>query len=273
MAARPSPDPAAVPSRLLGVDRQDGGVAVVTFESAESMNAFDAATLRQIRFTLEELLQDASVRAIVLTGSDGVFCAGADINEFKASIEAGTVTSFVLAATEELHALLLALWRSDTVFVAAINGAAAGGGLGLALVADYRVASPGARLAASYFRLGLCPDGGATWLLPRLIGTQRSRRFFFDNEVMGAEEALATGAVDEVTEADHLLERAIAVAAHWGSWSKASRGSTKRLLSMQAGDFAAQLDAEQGLITASAAAPDFAEGVAAFLEKREPNFA
>ncbi len=266
------PDSPARPARLLRVERHDGGVAVATFEGAESMNAFDPETLGALRVTLQALLDDPDVRAIVLTGSDGVFCAGADIREFQRSIQAGTTTAFVLAATEELHELLLAIWRSDTVFVAAVNGAAAGGGLGLALVADYRVASPGARLAASYFRLGLCPDGGSTWLLPRLIGTQRAKRFFFDNEVMGADEALATGAVDEVTSSEHLLERAVAVATKWGAWSAASRGSTKRLLSMQAGDFAAQLDAERGLITSSAASAAFAEGVAAFLEKREPHF-
>ncbi len=259
-------------SPAITVERQDAGVVIVSFTNAESMNAFDPATLRSLRETLEGLLDDPGVRAIVMTGSGSVFCAGADINEFQAGIDAGSVATFVLEATEELHRLLLSIWRSDTVFVAAINGAAAGGGLGLALVADYRVASPGARLAASYFRLGLCPDGGATWLLPRLVGTQRARRFFFDNEVMGADEAQATGAVDEVVGSEHLMERAVAVASKWGAWSAASRQSTKRLLSMQAGDFAAQLDAERGLITASAASPDFAEGVAAFLEKREPRF-
>ncbi|HLF16114.1 MAG TPA: enoyl-CoA hydratase-related protein, partial [Candidatus Thermoplasmatota archaeon] len=110
-------------------------------------------------------------------------------------------------------------------------------------------------------------------LLPRLIGEQRTRRFFYGNEVMGAEEAKRTGLLDEIVEPDRLVPRALEVARTWGTWSRMSRESTKRLLEAQAAsNFAAQLDMERGLIAAAAGTRDFAEGVTAFLEKRPPRF-
>ncbi|MEA3190309.1 MAG: 2-(1,2-epoxy,2-dihydrophenyl)acetyl-CoA isomerase [Thermoplasmata archaeon] len=262
------------PASQVALRHEEGGVAVVQFTRAESMNSFDPVLLRHLRQVFGGLLLDDAVRAIVLTGSGKAFSSGADVGAFEHGIATGTATQWVLDATAELHPLLHALHVGDKPLVAAVNGVAAGGGLGLALVADARVAGPGARFAASYFRMGLSPDGGATWLLPRLIGEQRTRRFLFENQVLGADDALACGLVDEVVPDDQLLPRALEVARKWGAWSRLSRGSTKRLLESQAAaSFAAQLDAERGLIAAAAGTADFVEGVAAFREKRQPRFA
>lgn len=251
----------------------DDGVAILTFENPERMNSFDGATLRQIRAAFQAVLDDSDVRALVLTGSGKAFSTGADVGAFHQSIQDGTSTDFVLDATAELHPLMQALHHSGKPFIAAVNGVAAGGGLGLALVADARIGNEHARFAAGYFGIGVSPDGGATWLLPRLIGEQRTRRFFFGNEVMDAPTALGCGLLDEQVPAADLLPRAVELARTWGSWAVHSRESTKRLLeSSLHNDFAAQLDAERGLIAAAAGTADFREGVSAFVEKRSPRF-
>jgi 2-(1,2-epoxy-1,2-dihydrophenyl)acetyl-CoA isomerase len=164
--------------------------------------------------------------------------------------------------------------RTDsTILIAAVNGAAAGGGLGLALACDARVAVADAKLAAAFFKLGLSPDGGSTWLLPRLVGNQTTRRFLFKYETWNGEEALEKGAVDEVVSQDELVNRAVELASDWGRWSKISRSGTKQLLDASTSTFfQTQLEFEQALIIAASQTDDFAEGVTAFLEKREPEF-
>lgn len=252
----------------------DAGVAVATFTRAERMNSFDPAVIAHVRGALGALLGDPMVRAIVLTGSGRAFSTGADVRAFQEANRTGTASRWVLDATAQLHPLLLDLQRSGKPLVAAVNGVAAGGGLGLALVADLRIGTQDARFAAGYFGLGLSPDGGSTWLLPRLIGEQRSRRFFFDNEVMGAEAAFELGLLDELVAPDDLLPRAITLAAAWGAWAHASREGTRRLLAAQgSASFEQQLDLERGHIAAAAGTPDFRAGVEAFLAKRKPEFA
>ena len=255
------------------VERHDGGVAVVTLSEEAARNAFSRASIHEISTIIGVLLDDRSCKAIVLTGTGRFFCTGADIDEFADSIDDGSIGNLVDELTSVLHPLELRLRRSPTVFIAAINGSAAGGGLGLALCADYRVCVPDARLAAAFFSLGLSPDGGSTWLLPRLVGYQRARRFFFDNEVWTGEQALDLGAVDEVIDSENLLERAIEVATKWSSWSEASKQGTKQLLDASSTTFMeTQLEFEKALIMAASLTPDFAEGVSAFIEKREARF-
>lgn len=258
---------------VLSVEMRDGGVALVTLQAEAAKNAFDAETMRKISDALNAQMDNPDVRGFVLTGTGRFFSAGADINAFQQHLDEGTIGGLVQDLTETLHPLLLRLRSTEKVYIAAINGAAAGAGLGLALSADYRVAGPDVKLAAAFFRLGLTPDGGTTWLLPRLVGTQAARRFFFNNETWGPEQALANGSVDELVDADSLVERAVEVARDWGRWSARSRQSSKRLLDSQSHtDFSEQLDLEQASIVDASQSEDFAEGVAAFLGKRDPDF-
>jgi 2-(1,2-epoxy-1,2-dihydrophenyl)acetyl-CoA isomerase len=259
---------------LVHVKHEEGGVAVVTFSRAETMNSLDPKTMWHVRHTVLALLEDPRVRALVLTGSGKAFCAGANVKDMQEAAQQGRAVQWVLDTTAELHPLLLELHASAKPLVAAMNGVAAGGGLGLALVADCRIGSPDARFAAGYFGLGLSPDGGSTWLMPRLVGEQRTRQFFFGNEVMPAETAFELGLLDEVVPAAELVARAVAVARQWGSWAARSRESTKRLLESQSTtSFAEQLEAERGLIAAAAGTTDFKEGTTAFTEKRKARFA
>src|SRR5688500_17137347 len=177
-SASTAPATAAAAAEPLDIRREDGRVTVVTFAKAETMNSHDPKTMRHVRHAILALLEDPRVRALILTGSGKAFCAGANVKELQEAAAGGRATQWVLDTTAELHPLLLALHASAKPVVAAVNGAAAGGGLGLALVADCRIGSPEARFAAGYFGIGLSPDGGSTWLLPRLVGERRPRRFF-----------------------------------------------------------------------------------------------
>ena len=257
---------------VLEVERRES-VAVVTLSAEAARNAFNSDSMGEISKTLNKLMDDPAIRGIVLTGTGRFFCAGADIEEFQRSIEDGRIGPLVDDLTSILHPLQIRMRTDPTILIAAMNGAAAGGGLGLALACDARVAAPEAKLAAAFFKLGLSPDGGTTWLLPRLVGNQITRQFFFNDETWSGEEALEKGAVDEVVSLDTLVNRAVEMASDWSRWSKMSRSGTKQLLDASTSTFfQTQLEFEQALIIAASQTKEFEEGVAAFLEKREPEF-
>lgn len=257
---------------VLEVERRES-VAVVTLSAEAARNAFNSDSMSEISKTLNKLMDDSDIRGIVITGTGKFFCAGADIEEFQRSIEDGRIGPLVDDLTSILHPLQVRMRTDPTILIAAMNGAAAGGGLGLALACDARVAVADAKLAAAFFKLGLSPDGGTTWLLPRLVGNQATRRFFFNDEIWSGDEALEKGAVDEVVSQDNLVVRAVELASDWGQWSKISRSGTKQLLDASTSTFfQTQLEFEQALIIAASQTDDFAEGVAAFLEKRDPEF-
>ena len=169
---------------VLTVERHEGGVALVTLSPEAAKNTFTKSNFDVFKKTIEDLMEDVTCSSIILTGNGKFFSAGGPINEFADAIDSGEISQMVGEMTESLHSLLIKIRTSSTVFIAAINGAAAGGGLGLALAMDYRISSIKAKLAASFFSLGLSPDGGTTWLLPRLVGTQKAKKFFFNNETV-----------------------------------------------------------------------------------------
>ncbi len=250
-----------------------GGVALLTLRGDAAAKGFSKEGMNAIAENVNSALDDDGIRAIVITGSGRFFCSGADLNEFKSSINDGTIVDFIKQLTGKLHPLQVKMRRSAKICIAAINGAAAGGGLGLALACDARIASEDALLVSGFASLGLSPDGGTTWLMPRLVGDQTSRRFFLNNERWTASKALEYGAVDEVTSASDLISRSIELARKWGAWAKHTRESSKHLLDVQSiQDFETHLSHEQLLIMAAGSSEDFAEGVNAFFEKRKPDF-
>ena len=257
----------------VSTDMLDGGVALVTLSPDASADTFAPGNFDPLLSSLDELLVNPSCKSVVITGTGKFFSAGGNIDDFSNGIETGEIGERVQEMTDKLHPLLLRMRTSKTIFVCAINGSAAGGGLGLALASDYRVCVHQAKLASAFFRLGLSPDGGMTWLLPRLVGNQVAKRFLFNSEVWSGEKALAVGAVDELVDDGHLVERAVEVAREWGKWSVNSRRGTKQLLDASTSTFfETQLQFEQSLMVASAKTADFAEGVRSFKEKREPSF-
>ncbi|MFQ3344023.1 MAG: enoyl-CoA hydratase/isomerase family protein [Candidatus Poseidoniales archaeon] len=258
---------------VLTVNRHEGGVALVTLSASASKNTFTRKNINVLAETLDELMNDKKCLSIILTGTGNFFSAGGPIDEFANAIDAGTIGTMVEEMTGSLHPLLLKIRASPKVFVAAINGAAAGGGLGLALAMDYRISLRNAKLAAAFFSLGLSPDGGTTWLLPRLVGTQVTKRFFFNNEIWDGDKALRLGAVDEVCNSEELISKSISLARDWGKWSIMSRRSTKQLLDASTSTFfETQLEFERALMVSASLTQEFSEGVSSFLEKRKPNF-
>ncbi|MBI88062.1 MAG: hypothetical protein CMB67_03425 [Euryarchaeota archaeon] len=254
-------------------DALDGGVALVTMSPEASTNTFSETNFLPLIATLDNLMEDPGCNSIVLTGSGRFFSVGGNIEDFYRGIEEKKIGEMVKQMTDRLHPLLLRIRASETVLICAMNGSAAGGGLGIALAADYRLCTPETKLAPAFFSLGLPPDGGTTWLLPRLVGFQAAKRFFFEAKSWSAKFALEKGAIDEIVEIEDLVDRAIQIAKDWGKWSVNSRRGTKQLLDASTSTFfETQLHFEQSLMIAASRTEDFSEGVRAFREKREPNF-
>jgi len=252
---------------------QYGSVRLIRMARQVSTQSFSSAFLPLIAQAIDAGLQDPATKAVVLTGEGRFFSAGADIRAFQESIDEQRAPELIRELTGILHPLLQRMRTSSTIVVAALNGVSAGGGLGLALACDARIGTPDARMAASYAGMGLSPDGGTTWLLPRLVGEQRSRRFFLANEIWSGQEAHEYGAIDVLVEPESLLETAMGLAGMWSSWGPHTKEATKHLLHVQTdNDFSTHLDHERTLIEAAGTTEAFREGVAAFLEKRSPSF-
>ena len=252
---------------------QHGTVRLIKMAGQASTQSFSRAFLPLIADAIDAGLRDPATKAVVLTGEGRFFSAGADIKAFQTAIDKDDAPELIRELTGVLHPLLQRMRTSSTVVVAALNGVSAGGGLGLALACDARVGTHNARMAASYAGMGLSPDGGTTWLLPRLVGEQRARRFFMGNEIWSGEEAHEYGAIDVLVDPDSLLETAIGLATMWSSWGPHTKEATKHLLHVQSeNEFSTHLDHERTLIEAAGTTEAFREGVAAFLEKRQPRF-
>lgn len=249
------------------------GVRLIRFSGQSATQSFSRTFLPEIAKAIDQGLADQDVRALILTGEGKFFSAGADINAFAKSIEDGDAPQLIRDLTGVLHPLLVRMRQSPTISVAAINGACAGGGLGLALACDLRIGSHSAKMAASYAGMGLSPDGGTTWLLPRLVGDQIARRFFFENEIWSAEKANQFGAIDTIVDEESLIESALKLALKWSQWGSHTKEATKHLLDVQSvQDFETHLKHERTLIEAAGTTEAFKEGVSAFLAKRKPNF-
>lgn len=252
---------------------REGPVALVTLCRPDRFNAFDLATIQALEKTVEAALADEGVRALVLTGEGRAFCAGGDVAEMAAKGDAAS--GHFLDLTAAHHPLVELLVSGRKPVVTAVNGVAAGGGVGLALAGDYRVGGASARFRSAYFKLGVSPDGGATFLLPRLVGMAAAQRFLYRDETVGAEEARALGLLHEVVPDAELRARALQVATELAGLPLGAFARTKALLASSvggAGSLRDQLDAERHLIAESATTAEFREGARAFSEKRAPRF-
>jgi 2-(1,2-epoxy-1,2-dihydrophenyl)acetyl-CoA isomerase len=245
---------------------RDGAVQTITLNRPDVLNAFNRALHASLRDALKDA-RDPEVRAVVLTGAGRGFSAGQDLTEFG---EAGDVGG-ALRAT--YHPNVLAIRALEKPVIAAVNGVCAGAGLSLACVCDIRIAADSAMFVPGFIGIGLVPDAGGTYFLNRLLGAARAFEWMSSNRRLTAAEAHRWGLVSEVVEADSLLARATELAAHYAALPTRGIGMTKRLFDHAAtATLEEQLELEAQLQTAATETEDFREGVAAFLEKREPRF-
>jgi 2-(1,2-epoxy-1,2-dihydrophenyl)acetyl-CoA isomerase len=247
---------------------QDGGVLTITLNRPDVLNALNRAVHQGIHDALARAKDDDSVRAVVVTGAGRGFCVGQDLQEF--STGAGDVATNL---RENYHRNVLAIRALEKPVIAAVNGAAAGAGLSLALACDVRIAARSASFVPAFVKIGLVPDSGGTWLVRRLLGTARAFEWLTTGRRLGADEARGWGLVSEVVEDEELPERMREVAALFAAMPTRAVWQTKRLLdAAETSTFAEQLELEAATQAELTRTPDFQEGVAAFLGKREAAF-
>jgi 2-(1,2-epoxy-1,2-dihydrophenyl)acetyl-CoA isomerase len=248
------------------IDR-DGPVLRLTLNRPEVLNAVTGAAHAELAAALGEAA-DPAVRVVVLTGAGRAFCVGQDLRDL-----AGADADIAALLRAHYHPTLLAMRALRVPVLAAVNGPAAGAGLGLACACDLRIASGDASFVPAFVSVGLVPDSGASWFLARILGPARAFEWLVSGRRLGAAEALGWGLVSEVVPAE-AFEAAVADrAARLAAMPTRAVALTRRALdAATANGLDAQLELEAALQAEAFATEDFAEGAAAFLEKREPRF-
>lgn len=242
--------------------RIEAGLARVTFNRPSFLNAMDFEMGRRWRDVAHEITSDPSVGAVILDAVGPAFCAGGDVLAMATS---GASGRDVTAAAHVIHDGIRSFALSDKPMVAAVQGAVAGGGLGLMLSADYIVAADTARFVSKYANIGLTPDLGVSTLLPAAIGERRALQLLLQDRTVSAAEALEWGLVAEVVPGDQVAARAESVAAFWLENATAAFGQAKRLVRVGAGrSFDENLDDEAASIGARFDTADAKARVAAF---------
>ena len=241
----------------------------ITLNRPDRLNALMPEMADAMIAALDDAQADESCRAVLLTGAGRGFCAGQDLTEIV-----GASPADLERLLEHYHPLILKIRALPIPVVCAVNGVAAGAGANLALACDIVLAARSATFVQAFTRIGLVPDCGGTWFLPRLIGTARARALAFLAEPLPAETAAEWGLVWRMTEDERLLPEAEALAARLASQASNALALTKRALDATGENtLAQQLDLEGELQRQAGAHPDHAEGVRAFLEKRPAAFA
>jgi enoyl-CoA hydratase/carnithine racemase len=247
-------------------------IATITLNRPDKLNAFGGTMRQELVEALDSAAANDGVRCVVITGAGRAFCAGGDVDAMGRMQREGDADSFA-GLLEAGREAVVRIRSMPKLVVAMINGVAAGAGCNLALACDYRIASREAKLGETFVRIGLHPDWGGTWFLPRLVGPSRALEIMATGRMVDATEALAIGMVDRLTAAERLREETLALAAALAASPPAAVAAIKRSLhASESNDLGAQLTLEIERQLAAFASPEGAEGIAAFIEKRRPQF-
>jgi 2-(1,2-epoxy-1,2-dihydrophenyl)acetyl-CoA isomerase len=251
----------------------DKNVATITMDRPDALNALS----QQLIADLDGAIRQASVdnaRAVILAGNGRAFCAGGDLHDMQSLGESeGNIAAFLEAPLGALHQVIKLIRETPIPFVAAVNGVCAGAGVNLALACDMVVAEEDASFREAFVRIGLSPDCGGTFFLPRAIGEKLAAELLMMGDSIPAQRALEMGMINSVGPAADLAEEAKRVAAKLAAGPTGSIGRIKRMLNDTfSNDLTAQLAIEHECQIESGRSDDFKEGIAAFFEKRPPKF-
>jgi 2-(1,2-epoxy-1,2-dihydrophenyl)acetyl-CoA isomerase len=247
-----------------------GAVALLRLNRPDSSNTLNLQMAMDLLAAAMACARNAAVRAVVLTGAGRHFSFGGDLRAIQA--RELSLDGHVRELTTYLHAAISHFVRMDAPVIAAVNGTAAGAGVGLVAMADLALCGHSSRFNLAYTSVGLTPDAGSSFLLPRTVGVKRAMELLLLNRTLSATEALSWGLVNEVVDDAGLLERALQLAEQLAHGPLSAYGATKRLLAHSLGAFESQMVLESETIAAQAGSADAAEGIGAFLDKRTPRF-
>jgi 2-(1,2-epoxy-1,2-dihydrophenyl)acetyl-CoA isomerase len=253
--------------------KREGSIALMTLNRPAQYNVINIELATDFRQAVLECWNDDAVRAVVLTGTGNAFSGGGDLKFFVGELQAKRIGSSFEKMLPIWHGGILAMREMPKPVVAALNGVVAGGGLGLALACDFRIASPKITFHPAFLGIGASPDSSSSFFLPRLVGMGRATEMFLRNKPISAEDALNFGLINAVVPAEKVMEEATAWATELAQGPTSAFGRTKQLLNKSlSSSLQDHLHDEARLITISALSPDFAEGIGAFVAKRKPSF-
>src|SRR3954452_20951012 len=251
---------------------REGAILSLTLNRPDKLNAFNPEMHKLLREALEEARDQAAVRAVLLTGSGRGFCAGQDLSERNISADAAPIDLSVSLGSN-YNPLVRRLRALPKPIVCAVNGVAAGGGANIALACDIVLAARSASFVQSFSKLGLVPDSGGTYFLPRLVGSARAMGLALLGERLAAEEAEQWGLIWKAVDDAHLMDEASTIADLLAGGPTKGYGLIKKAFHASAGNsLDAQLDLERDLQREAGFSEDYREGVAAFMQKRKPQY-
>lgn len=248
-------------------------VCVLTLNRPDCLNALTVEVANDFLAAVAEALNQHA-RAIVITGAGRAFSAGGDLREMQAiASREGRLEAFFDEPLRRLHEAILLIRQAPVPFIAAVNGVASGAGCNFALACDLVIAAESARFNQAFIKIGLVPDCGGTFMLPRLVGLKKAAELMFTGDLISAQNALEMGMINSVVPDKELMQHVLALADRLANSPTAAIAQIKKLLEASAiNHYGTQLDLERKAQIESGQTKDFKEGVAAFLERRPPNF-
>jgi 2-(1,2-epoxy-1,2-dihydrophenyl)acetyl-CoA isomerase len=248
-------------------------VATITFNRPDALNALSLQLTRDLFGALRKAVEDGA-RAVVLTGEGRAFCSGGDLREMQKMWQMeGRIEAFLEEPLKALHDVIRLIRETPVPFIAAVQGVCAGAGTNFALSCDIVFAARGASFNEAFVKIGLSPDCGGSFFLPRAVGEKLAAEIMMTGETISAERALEIGMINRVVEAEELMAAASAMALRLAQGPTAAIGRVKKMMNATySNDLETQLELEHRLQIESGRANDFREGVQAFFEKRPPRF-